>query len=441
MLLKVKSYITQHKLFDKSDQLALAISGGKDSVYAAHILNEMERPFILVHVNFQLRGNESSEDQQFVSELATRLEYCEALFVKKVDTKAFQKAQKVNTQEAARQLRYDYFDELYDKKVFTKLITAHHGTDNLETFFINLYRTSGLQGLRGIPNKRSYVIRPFLGVSGKEIIDSLESNNLEFREDSSNADSKYLRNTIRNKITPAISQELPDFEERALKSMEYLNEEAEFIGAVLEETAQNCVRKDHSDSIMKIVKSSILSYPQSHLILYRILDKYGFNRDQCKQIVDACARESGKTFRSKEAEVLVDREFIYVSTITKAISKAYIIEYQNIGSTHHMPLEIRRSESNVFPKSHFEELVQLNSSLFPLTVRSWQKGDRIQPLGMKGSKLLSDFFIDEKVDVFTKENLMLLCKGDEVLWVPGHRISERIKVKEHTNLYHLTYGI
>ena len=218
MLDHIKKDIQSYRLFNETDQLALAISGGKDSVAVAHLLNEWGVPFLMVHVNFGLRGEDSDGDEYFLDQLANDLINCLGLIKKNVETKTYGLDHKLSTQEAARELRYQFFDQLYNEKHFTKLITAHHASDQLETFFINLYRKSGIKGLRGIPSAREYLIRPFLSVTQNELLTYVLSTNISFREDKSNSDSYYLRNKFRNKIIPEITEELPDFESRALSS-------------------------------------------------------------------------------------------------------------------------------------------------------------------------------------------------------------------------------
>lgn len=437
MLQKLKSFIAKHQLIEKSDKIGLAISGGKDSVAAAHMLNALKQPFVLVHVNFCLRGDESDGDQQFVSETAANLEYCEALFVKRIDTKAYVLKHKTNTQQAARDIRYQFFDELKRNGQFDKLITAHHKSDVLETFFINLYRTSGIQGLKSIPVKRDYIIRPFLAFTSVEIENYVESHNLPFRTDSSNQDTKYLRNKVRQNVLPAISSSLPDFEERALKSISYLNQEND----LFEHLIQSEIEKVTSikNGRLRIQKNTLLGYPQSSVILYRILDEFGFSPQQCSDIVHTCMDKSGLTFHTNSAELIVDRDYLFVQKVSSAQLESLEIPGPGNYTFGRNSIAIEKISKASFTNNFNVESVTLSEDLFPLNLRNWQEGDRFQPLGMKGSKLLSDFFIDQKIDIQTKKNISLLCSGNEILWVVGYRISEKIKVIKNQNLYRMSY--
>jgi len=436
VLQKLKSFIDEHQLFDKSDQIALATSGGKDSVYAAHMLNEMEISFIMVHVNFNLRGAESNADQKFVEKLADSLPYCIALHVFNSDTTAYMAEHKTNVQDAARKIRYAYFEKLKNEGVFDKLVTAHHKSDVLETFMINLYRQSGIKGLSSIPLRRDYIIRPLMCFSSEEILEYLQKNNLDYRDDSSNESMKYLRNTFRKKVLPSIIAELPNFEERASKSIAFLKEENDILDFLISKEIDQNIASENGR--IKIPKNTVLGFPHPHVFLYRIIDRYGFNPHQCSQIADACYAESGKEFTSNSSQLIVDREFLYINDLNNnQVDEIKIVENGQFDYGNYS-LTISSCKSPVFNDNKLEETVELSHDLFPLTLRTWKEGDRIQPLGMSGTKLLSDFFVDEKVDVYTKNTIPLLCSEKEVLWVPGHRISDKLKVRGKQNLYVLS---
>ncbi|PCJ63115.1 MAG: tRNA lysidine(34) synthetase TilS [Bacteroidetes bacterium] len=436
MLDRLKSYISKHKLFDKSDQLALAISGGKDSVCAAYLLNALNIEFLMVHVNFSLRGDESDNDEKFVLDLAVKLEMCTGIFVKKADTTTFAKLNKLSIQEAAREIRYQYFNELKTQQLYTKIITAHHTSDSLETFFINLYRKSGIRGLTGIQPIRNFVIRPLMAFSSLDIVNYIEENEIEFREDSSNNNTKYLRNSFRKAILPQIFKKLPDFEKRSLESIAILKQEQESLNYLL---------SAHSDSIstvenskLKIQKNAVLSFPQPTVLLYHILDKFGFNPSQCKQIGIACRAENGKVFETDTHNLVIDRKHLIV--LPKSVSKNYALEILTYGEfqVQNIYLKIEAVSHITFDNNKLSECVHLPTNFFPLTLRTWSTGDWFQPLGMQGTKLVSDFFIDEKINILEKQNIPLLCRQNEVLWIVGYRISEKLKITDNKDIYHLS---
>jgi tRNA(Ile)-lysidine synthase len=431
----IKNDILSHQLFDEADQIGLAISGGKDSVAVAHLLNECGVSFCMVHVNFGLRGAESDGDETFLHQLAQDLKYCTSLLTKKVDTKKYVSEHKISTQEAARELRYSYFEELYQTHCFTKLITAHHAADQVETFFINVYRKSGINGLRGIPPSRDYIIRPFLSVTQSEIISYINEHNITYREDSSNGNSQYLRNKFRNKILPAIAQELPDFENRTLGSISILQKESELFKVLIDKEIKQIV--NHTDAGITIQKKGVLSFPHGSVILYNIIDKYLFNFSQCEQIIASIQGESGKSFYSETHQIAIDRDLIYLVPLKSKLQDGIEIHGEGTYSLCSTSITLKRVQEVVFEKSANVEYVELHPSCFPLQWRFWQQGDRISPLGMQGSKLVSDVFIDLKIPNPSKSSIPLLCSEKDVLWIAGYRLSDKVKVKSYNHLYQI----
>jgi tRNA(Ile)-lysidine synthase len=431
----VQKTIAKHALLSAKDSVALAISGGKDSVAAAYLLEELGIPFVMVHVNFCLRGNDSDGDEEFVKELENQLSQCTAVYSKTMKTKAYASSHKLGIQEAARQLRYDYFDSLKAEGVFTKLITAHHASDQLETFFINLYRVSGINGLKGMPIQRDYIIRPFLEVPQSDVLDYIKKNNIKYREDKSNADSQYLRNKIRNRVLPGIQEELPDFKKRAKQSIAILNKENEAYNYLINNYIHGITA--FRNNVFEIQKMGILSFPQRAVLLYQILDRYGFNYGQCEQISDACEGTAGKFFESAKYTLSIDRNYLYLTTTLDIkpldVPVTGVGKYSIINAT----IELQKTVKATFNANPNTESVSINDSYFPLVLRFWKEGDTIQPLGMKGTKLVSDFFIDLKIPLHQKQKIPLICVQNEVLWACGYRISEKIKVDPKVPMYTL----
>lgn len=434
MLQTIKSFISKHQLIDKSDQIGLAISGGKDSVCMAHLLNAMCIPFVMIHVNFCLRGEESNADSHFVRVLCTQLEYCTSVFVKKVDTNAYAQQHNTNTQLAAREIRYNYFEQLRNEGYITKLITAHHKSDMVETFFINLNRQSGINGLKSIPVKRDYIIRPLLAVNSEQIRKYVTAHSITYREDSSNSSDKYARNQWRNVLIPNIVNELPDFEKNVVASIAMLQQENEVLQWLVEEKIAAICTNDFG--ALYIDSEVLTTYPQPGVFLYRILDKYGFNYAQCSQILKSYD-SIGALFYSTTHQLLIDRKTFIVQEKAEKDTTSVEVPKPGVFTIGKYSFKIEKTNDLAFSTNPNEETVSIPATLFPLTLRYWQKGDRIQPLGMKGTKLLSDFFIDQKIDSLNKQRIPLLCKDNEVLWVCGVRVSEKLRANENESLYTL----
>ena len=440
VLEKLKSFIKEHKLFDKTDQIAIAISGGKDSVFAAYVFNELKLPFTLVHCNFKLRGQESNEDEQFVSTLATNLKYCQGIFTKSFDTEKQSQKNGTNIQETARTSRYNYFTELYTQKIFTKIITAHHKNDAVETFFINLNRGSGINGLKSIPISRDFIIRPLLAIDSNEIAEYLKTKEIEFKEDSSNKTNKYLRNKLRNKIIPSLKNEFPNFENRVTQSIGILQEENQLLNYFVEQTVSELSDFESISTPFKIAKNSLLAYPQASILLYRLLDKCGYNFKTCNQILDRNIK-SGAMFYSSTHELTLDRQTILVQPLVDPLHVEINISKAGIFQHPFGELTISKTISKEFNQLKTEETVKIPPDLFPLVLRPWKTGDRINPLGLKGTIVIIDFFSDINLDTFTKTTTPSLCKGTNILWVCGHRISEDLKITTSDNMYNISISL
>ena len=433
MLTKLKSFIEKNQLFNKSDQIGLAISGGRDSVCAAYMINELKISFVMVHVNFDLRKEESENDQKFVEQLSKNLAHCKGLQTIKKNAAKYAKENKLSVQEAAREIRYSYFDKLKKSNHFDKLITAHHQNDLVETFFINLYRKSGINGLKSIPIKRGYIIRPFMAFSSEEIDAYLTNRAIEYREDSSNQNHKYLRNSIRKKVIPSILESMPQFLDNAVQTIGNLKAENDTFNYLLEQEISKITNRD--SGIIFISKKLLLNYPHPTIVLYRILDRYQFNFDQCQQIIECLDGISGKQFFTKTHQLITDREQIIVKTKKKSQATPLIIKKEGHYMFSNHSITIKKVTHWEFNKDKKEEIMQIPPSMFPLTIRNWKSGDRFTPLGMKGSKSLSDFFIDQKINLMEKSEIPLICSKDKILWVMGHQISDLVKVSGTKNIY------
>lgn len=429
VLEKLESFIQQHQLFQLSDQLALAVSGGKDSVFAAHALNELGYSFKLVHCNFKLRGEESDQDQDFVEQLAAELSNCNGFITKSFNTSKIVENQRSSIQAVARQLRYAFFQELYDKGEFDYLITAHHKDDVIETFMINLYRVSGLKGLSGIPMSRDFYRRPLLDIRAEDIKQYVVDHGIVYREDRSNSDNKYLRNQFRNEILPQVSKTLPDFAERVSRSISILLQEEKLLDHFIAELEDSCVMKQ-ADNSHTIDIERVVTYPHAAVILYRILEKYAFNIDQCRQILNS--RHSGSEFHSATHRALLSRNILKLEEIKDQLVPEQVVISEpgsyNFGEYEISLLEHELSEVDFQqPDTYY---LDLNTLSFPLILRTWQSGDKIKPLGLDGHKLVSDIFIDLKIDTWQKELLPILEHKGEIIWIDGYRIAESAKITD-----------
>lgn len=422
---KVQQFISEKSLFIREEKLILGISGGADSVCLMHVFLELGYSFELAHCNFNLRGEESDADEYFVKDLAK--EHQLKVHIKQFDTLVYAAENKISTQMAARDLRYAWFEKLRIKSKAKYLAIAHHANDDVETFFINLVRGSGLKGFLGIKEKNNAIVRPLLSVSRLEIEQYLKDRGLVFREDSSNASVKYLRNKIRHELIPLLAQMNPSIQQTVKDEMRILDDVAHIYASKVEE-----VRKDltqEKNGIVQLEISALLALNPLHSYLYELLSAYGFYAVEA--ISKALQGQSGKQFFSSTHQLVVDRENIFISLLNKE-NEVFEITEKTISLVY--PLEINfkvMADKTIIYDNNIAQL-DVEKLKFPLTLRKWKEGDKFMPLGMKKFKKLSDFFIDSKFSIIDKQEQWLLCSGVDIVWVLGCRIDERYKLESNT---------
>jgi tRNA(Ile)-lysidine synthase len=427
-----QQYIEQHKLCTKRHRLLLAVSGGVDSIVMLDLFKKSGYHFALVHCNFKLRAEESDGDEQFVRGLGKK--YDVPVFTKRFDTKHYAQKNKLSIQMAARDLRYAWFEQLMDEEGFEYTATAQHADDQVETFFINLLRGSGLTGLRGMPYKRDRIIRPLLFAKREEIITYVNENGLLFREDSSNKEDTYLRNKIRLKLLPELTKIDENVTGAILASMDYLNEADIVLQHAINQKSNAIFKED--DGYVRVSKDDIAKLQPVEVWTYYLLREFGFNRDTTNNIADAIFEtQSGKTYCSETHEAVIDRQEVLIRPIEKKTEEIYFIKDDHERITKPLSLKFENIPNSVAFKIRTDvRVAQLDKDKlnFPLVLRRWQQGDRFNPIGMKGSKLLSDYFIDQKISRFGKEVVWLLLSGNDIVWVIGHRISDSFKITPET---------
>ena len=422
-------------LFDKNDKLLVAVSGGIDSVVLLHLLLELKFDVAIAHCNFHLRGSESDGDENFVRSLGKK--YNIETFVKECDAGEYATQNKISIQESARELRYHWFEELLRGKGFDKLLVGHHFDDNLETFLINFSRASGLSGLRGIPIENERIVRPLMLASRGQIEKYAAEYNLDFREDSSNKSDKYLRNTLRHNVIPSLKTALNDSVTGMEKSLEYLAEDEMLFEQMMDEKRKIIIEEGESQIV--IDKKKLQAMSPLKVWLYYLLKPYGFPRGLTDEIAVAIEdNKSGRQFFSPTHRLVTDREKIFLNVLTDSneLEECSIEEgVDEILNPLHLYFSILNiSQDFIIDTNPLTAQLDYNKLKFPLTLRKWRTSDSFHPLGMKGSKLLSDFFIDNKLSIPDKENIWLLVSGSQIVWVVGMRISEKFKVEKSSSV-------
>ena len=427
MLKKFEDHLSYNFQFLNGKNLLLATSGGLDSIIMAHLFHQLNYKIAIAHCNFQLRGVESFEDQKFVQE------YADAngipLFVTQFDTKAFAEDYKVSTQVAARELRYNWFYELLETENYDYILTAHHADDNLETFLINLSRGTGLEGLTGIPEQNENIIRPLLLFSRQEIENYAKENNIQWREDSSNASDKYLRNKIRHHLVPMLKELNPNFITSFQKTQAYLQEAQDMVEDASIMVYQQ-VAKQEGDDIHFDLKQ-LKKLPNYKSYLYQWLNEFGFSA--WEDIYALVESQSGKQVFSLEFRLIKDRDSLILSPINFVNEKEEFLIEENQKEVK-IPLNLSFCKvTDISLVSNTTIFVDADKLQFPLVLRHWNEGDIFQPFGMEGkSKKVSKLFKDEKLSLIEKENTWILCSNNEIVWVIGIRQDERFRIENTT---------
>lgn len=415
--------------------LLLAVSGGVDSVVLVDLVSKAGFEFSIAHCNFQLRGADSERDELFVSSLQNATE----IFTKKFDTARFAEEQKMAIQEAARKLRYEWFEGLMHnyRSKFTKqilLVTAHHADDNIETVLMNYFRGTGISGMRGILpfQKDRSIIRPLLAFRKSQLIDHAKNEELEFVEDVSNSSDKYTRNFFRNQLIPQIQNIFPAVEENILENIGRMREVASiYQDAVAAEIQQLIVQKDNEIHIpiLKLQKQKVL-----HSILWEITRQYGFAATQVSEIMKLMHADNGAIVSSDSFRVIKNRNWLIIAKKASSDSLYHVIEQ----GTNHLSFENGRLEiSKISPESITSDqtvaLLDLHKIQFPLLVRKPRTGDYFYPLGMQKKKKLSRFFIDQKLSKTQKEKCWVIESNKKIIWVIGYRIDDRFKLPKNAD--------
>ena len=427
---RFSAYIRSKNLFEEGQKILLAVSGGIDSMVMLHLFEKSGFDYGVVHCNFQLRGAESDEDEEFVRRQV--LIHGIPAWFKKFETEEYAGLNGISIEMAARELRYDWFSEIRKEQGFDYVATAHHADDQIETFFLNLSRKTGIKGLTGIREKSGEIIRPLLFASRSEIEKFARENFIEYREDSTNSESVYQRNFIRNKILPAFESMNPAFRKNVTESIENLKEaEAIYNNFCNREKSEIVEKSDNSISI-DIKKLEHSEFPKTLLI--EILSEYGFNPVVIGEIFKSLDAEPGRQFFSKTHRLVKDREMLFVVKNEEPVRHLFYVEKEEIELFQPLHLLISHHQTENFKLRKESQFACVDAGMleFPLLIRKWQDGDYFQPFGMTGFKKLSDFFIDEKVPVHQKENTWLLCSGEKIVWVMGMRIDNRFRIDKST---------
>ena len=431
MLELFKQHINQELPLLKECKLLIAISGGIDSVVLAHLCKVINLNFALAHCNFNLRGNESDADEDFVSKFgAAELEV--ETFIQHFDTEVYANNHKLSIQMAARELRYDWFNDLANQLEFDYILTAHHADDDLETFLINFTRGTGLSGLTGIPMINNNIVRPLLPFSKEDIEIYAKENNIKWREDRSNESKKYLRNKLRHEVVPILKEINPQLLGSFQNTLENLNDTADIVEESLNAVAKRAIIDIGNNGITFKV-SDFIKVNNSKAYLFEMFKDYGFT--QWNDVVSLLDAETGKYVASNTYKLTKHKDVLILSDIRHSgqNEESYIIEKETeVINTLIGILKFEEVDS-ISISSKDIIFVDKTKLKFPLTLRKWKTQDIFRPIGMTGKKKVSKYLKDEKTTPNQKENTWVLISNEDIIWVVGMRADNRFKVDDSSS--------
>jgi tRNA(Ile)-lysidine synthase len=429
MLESLLKFVRSENLFSEADELLLAVSGGIDSMVLATLLHEAQIPFAIAHVNYNLRGEQSVGDRDFVEGWANHNRV--PIHIREVEAHEYRASESI--QMIARDIRYSFFRDTMEQYGYTKLATAHHLDDSLETVLLNLTKGTGPRGLGGVPLINGSVVRPMMFASRSQIADYASKHGVKWREDPTNAKTDYQRNIIRNEINPILLEINPALQDTFRDTLERMNGMVHLLDsmkqAILGENLklENGYLRLHTADWLEQNKYGLL-------LLSEIVSDYGINYRTASEIYGCLLGEKvGKVFESTSHRLNVDRGGILISEVdNKELKPVYIKESQTSALIGSCQLHFDVSLGSHFEINSKLAFLDYDSITWPLELRPWRQGDRFVPLGMKGKKMVSDFMIDIKIPVSLKKDVLILLNGGEIVWVVGYRISDKFKVSKGT---------
>lgn len=443
---RFEQYLTEYARCTRDHRVLLAVSGGMDSMLMLYLFCMQGFDVGIAHCNFKLRGSDSDADESLVRETASHLGklYHSTCF----DTLAYAKFQGISTQMAARTLRYEWLERIREQSGYDLIAIAQHQNDNAETLLLNLVRGTGLAGLHGILPRRDKLIRPLLFLSRDEIEETVMHLDIPFREDASNATTKYARNKIRLEVIPKLKELNPKLEKTFEDNIRHFSDAYTFVQRYTSQLRERIFKAQGRDGFL-IERMELNRLDPIRLFVFELFSPFGFSASVLDDFIEGLNAHPGRRFYSTTHVLLLDREVILTPLSSIAVLDNLIIDAPGeanrfLWGSHRFSCKLS-NDTRISPNP---EAVKLDAEKvkFPLTVRSWAVGDSFKPLGMKGKKKLSDFFISLKIPLTAKHLIPVVADATgNIIWVAPYRIDERYKITDNTKkvitlAYHDTNG-
>ncbi|MFO8054038.1 MAG: tRNA lysidine(34) synthetase TilS [Bacteroidales bacterium] len=427
-------YIEKECLISPGQRVLLGISGGVDSMVMAELFSAAGIPHAYAHCNYMLRGDESMRDEAFVCRYAE--DKGVEVFVKRFDTGLYAARNNISIQMAARQLRFEWFEEILAQSDYDLVSTAHHKDDQIETFFLNLMRSTGIAGLHGILPRRDKLIHPLLFAFREDILEFARRNNIAFCEDSSNKSLKYARNKIRKQIIPLLEELHPNYKQILTSNIKRIRETEQIYREAVERVIEELETTKDNFPAINIEKLKATRSPSTYLFEY--LSRYYFKYATVEDIIDSLQGSPGKVFHSPTHRVYLEREYLVIKKQEEEQEPQFLyLEESDIPGYIDKPLRLSFSWLENTPdfsitSSPNTALIDADQLEWPLHLGVWKTGEHFYPLGMEQAKKISDFLIDEKIPVYEKHNTFVLRSGRRVIWIVGKRLDHRFRITDHT---------
>ena len=423
----------QFPFVQRQHTILLAISGGVDSVVLANLLLKAGFRIELAHMNFQLRGEESARDAQFVEDFAKQRNL--VCHIKRVDTQSFMQQHNMGVQEAARVLRYQWFEALMQERKLDYLATAHHADDQMETVLWHFFRGTGINGLKGMDafSPKQKLIRPLLSFHKDAILAQAKADGLAFVEDSSNAGNDYTRNFFRNKVLPLIESRMPQAKQQALQTIQHIQDNATMLKHTVDQWKKKLLIADGVQYRIPILL--LQQYPAWATLLWELIQPFGFTAGQHAEIVKLLQADNSSYVSSETHRVIKDRRYLLIAPVLTSVDpQTLLIEAEQTNIS--FPLGELLIQQIAKPKEISADpllaLIDASALAFPLLLRPCRIGDYFYPLGMRKKKKLSRFFGDTKLSRTEKEQVWVIESNKKIVWVVGHRIDDRFKITSQT---------
>jgi len=424
-------------------KILLALSGGIDSTVLAHLLHQSKIEFIAAHVNYQLRGEESNRDENFVVSLCTSLQI--PLLVKRIDTKKYMSEKQLSVQVAAREIRYNWFDEirLNDLSLSNAWVaTAHHANDSVETSMMHFFRGTGIEGLKGISalHQSKKILRPLLPFFRSQIELYAEENGISFIVDSSNLTNQYTRNFLRNSIIPELEKVIPSVQENIFQNTQRFSEVTILYKQAVHQQLKKMLEQKGNEWHIPVLKWKKVSPIQT--ITWEIIEPFGFSAPQISEVIKLLDATNSSFIQSPSHRIIKNRQWMIIAPIAQNESNHIVIE--GIGKTLFIEGKLTISSheiadvSNELTKSNLDnkqlgiEWLDAHAIQFPLLLRQWAVGDYFYPLGMSKKKKVAKFLIDARLSKTDKEKIWVLESNKKIIAIIGLRIDNRFRYTEAT---------